>query len=109
MYSAHCGLLNALAQLVPLLAPVALASTYTGFEGVMVGAQRAQWFEVLPPAVVNAPPATRAPLYTVKAETEASTPLPRADQDEEKPFHRAIRLALAPPAVVKSPPAMRLP
>ncbi len=79
-------------------------------------------------ALVNLPPAYRLPAAsTARAETEPSTPLPRADQavpshlaialtltpaltplpktDQVEPFHRATLLACTPPAAVKVPPA----
>ena len=64
---------------------------------------RARWWRF--PIVLVAP--GRATLSRVKADTESSIPVPRADQ--LVPFHFATRFALTPPAKVKSPPAYRLP
>ncbi len=57
---------------------------------------------VLPPAVVNRPPAYRSLPATTKAYTVPFIPEPSALQ--VFPSHRAMLLADTPPAVVKSPP-----
>src|SRR5688572_29041803 len=61
--------------------------------------RRARLIDTAPPAVPNAPPATRSPFGSVvSALTWPLMPVPSADH--RAPFQRAIPLALIPPAVV---------
>src|SRR5262245_18251486 len=71
----------------------------------------AMFWTAMPPARVNAPPATTSPFgITASACTPApAPPMPLPKGTHAAPVHRAMPLALTPPAIVNAPPTTSSP